>query len=70
MDEAAEEVAFEDLPTEGNGVRRGSIVWRFGSWYDQAETAIRQLEAKYRGTVEVRYGLDPCASPAPDDFLP
>lgn len=65
-----EEVIFQELPTGADGVRRASIVWRFGSWYDQAETAIQQLEAKYLGVVEVRYGLDPCASPAPGGFLP
>lgn len=65
-----EEVTFQELPTGADGVPRGSVVWRFGSWYDQAETAAQQLEARYPGTVEVRYGLDPCAFPAPDDFLP
>lgn len=64
-----EEVIMNELPTGADGVRRRSIVWRFGSWYDQAETAVQQLEAKYPG-IEVRYGLDPCALPAPDDFLP
>lgn len=65
-----EEVTFEQLQAGADGVRRGRVVWRFGSWYDQAETAVQQLEARYPGVVEVRYGLDPCASPAPDDFLP
>lgn len=64
-----EEVIMNELPIGADGVRRRSIVWRFGSWYDQAETALQQLEAKYPG-IDVRYGLDPCAFPAPDDFLP
>lgn len=65
-----EEVTFRDLPARGDGVRRGSVTWRFGSWYDQAEAAVQQLGSRYPGVVEVRYGLDPCASPAPRDFLP
>lgn len=65
-----EAVTFRELPAAADGMRRASVVWRFGSWYDQAETAAQQLEAKYPGIVEVRYGLDPCASPAPGDFLP
>lgn len=65
-----EEVTFQDLPAGDNGAPRGSITWRFGSWYDQAEAAVQQLEARYPGIVDVRYGPDPCASPAPPDFLP
>lgn len=64
-----EEVNFQELPTGADGVRRASVVWRFGSWYDQAETAAQKLEAKYSGVVEVRYGLDPCTFPAPDGFI-
>lgn len=65
-----EEVILEEVTAQAGGVPRARIVWRFGSWYDQAETAAQQLQARYPGTVEVGYGLDPCASPAPDGFLP
>lgn len=53
-----EEVILEEITTQAGGVPRARITWRFGSWYDQAEIAAQQLQARYRGAVEVGYGLD------------
>jgi hypothetical protein len=47
-----------------------SIVWRFGSWFSQAQTAAAALQEDYKDLVDVRYGLDPCASLPPRDFNP
>lgn len=47
-----------------------SIVWRFGSWFGQAQTAAAALEEDYTNLVDVRYGLDPCASLPSGDFTP
>lgn len=55
-----EQVTFQGRPIGPHNTRRASMVWRFESWHDQSETAAQQLEAKYSGSVEVRYGLELC----------
>ncbi|KAK7743929.1 hypothetical protein SLS53_003951 [Cytospora paraplurivora] len=50
--------------------QRACIVWRFGSWFGQAETAAAALAKEYADMVDVRYGLDPCAAPPPENFVP
>lgn len=50
--------------------QRACIVWRFGSWFGQAETAAAALAKDYADVVDVRYGLDPCAAPPPEIFVP
>ncbi|ROW16422.1 hypothetical protein VPNG_02826 [Cytospora leucostoma] len=39
--------------------QRACIVWRFGSWFGQAEAAAAALAKDYADMVDVRYGLDP-----------
>lgn len=65
-----EEVLVEENLVRNGYSKRATVVWRFGSWYYQAETAVEVLQEQYPATVDVRYGLDPCAYPAPDGFIP
>ncbi|ROW10274.1 hypothetical protein VMCG_01921 [Cytospora schulzeri] len=50
--------------------QRATIIWRFGSWFGQAQTAAAALGEDYPDLVDVHYGLDPCASLRPEDFTP
>ncbi|KUI74463.1 Protein sex-lethal [Cytospora mali] len=50
--------------------QHAGIVWRFGSWFGQAQVAAEALQEDYAGLVDVRYGPDPCAFPPPDGFAP
>ncbi|KAF3765751.1 hypothetical protein M406DRAFT_68169 [Cryphonectria parasitica EP155] len=52
----------------GNGGASGHVqaIWRFGSWFDQAEMAVECLKRDFPLLVTVRYGYDPCCcSPGP-----
>lgn len=64
-----EDVWEHEGPAEFGQPRRASVVWRFGSWYDQAETALEVLQKECPTSVEVRYGVDPCAFPAPAGYI-
>lgn len=50
--------------------QRARIIWRFGSWFNQAQDAVAALQEDYAQLVDVRYGLDPCAYFPPADFQP
>ncbi|KAL1872352.1 hypothetical protein Daus18300_004322 [Diaporthe australafricana] len=64
-----EDVWEHESPAEFGHARRSSVVWRFGSWYDQAELAVEVLQREYPNSVEVGYGVDPCAFPAPAGYI-